>query len=120
MRKNQKTFQARVLRKNLTPAEQTLWQRLRYRQIAGFKFRRQHPIGPYICDFVCLEKMLVVEVDGGQHASAIVYDQSRSRYLKSQGFEVMRFWNNEVLLQTDSVLGVIYRYLVLGILFPPP
>jgi len=120
MRKNQKTHQARVLRKNLTDAEQVLWRHLRHRQVAGFKFRRQHPVGPYICDFVCLEEMLVIEVDGGQHAAAIVYVQRRSHYLRSQGHEVLRFWNNEVLLQTDSVLDVIYSYLASGDLVPPP
>jgi very-short-patch-repair endonuclease len=120
MRQHQKTQQARVLRKNLTDAEQLLWHYIRHRQMKGFKFRRQCPIGPYICDFVCLEKMLVLEIDGGQHAGAANYDQRRDDYLKSCGYRVMRFWNHEVLLQRDAVLEVIYAYLILDTTLPPP
>ena len=75
--------------------------------MAGFKFRRQCPIGPYIVDFICFEKMLVLEIDGGQHALQIQKDAQRTEFLMSRGFKVMRFWNNEVLTETDLVLGVI-------------
>ena len=120
VRQNLKTQQARKLRKNLTDAEQALWRQLRFRQVLGLKFRRQHPVGAYICDFVCLEKALVIEVDGSQHATAIAYDKRRDDYLRSSGYQVLRFWNNEVLWQRDSVLDVIYRYLALGEIPPPP
>ena len=86
----------------------------------GLKFRRQHPVGAYICDFVYLEKALVIEVDGRQHATAIAYDKRRDDYLRSSGYQVLRFWNNEVLSQRDSVLDVIYRYLASGEIPPPP
>lgn len=119
MRKNQKTLQARQLRKSMTDAEQALWLPLRKRQILDFKFRRQHPIGPYICDFVCIEQKLIIEVDGGQHSEAIAYDRSRDKYLRLQGYHVLRFWNNEVLLQRDAVLDVIYAYLASGEILPP-
>ena len=120
MREGQKTLQARHLRKNLTNAEQALWQQLRHRQMAGFKFRRQQPIGPYVCDFVCLEKHMVIEVDGGQHATAIAYDKRRDDYLRLHGYQVLRFWNNEVLQQCSSVLEVIYASLATGESLPPP
>ncbi|MEA1901141.1 MAG: endonuclease domain-containing protein [Thermodesulfobacteriota bacterium] len=98
---------ATKLRKNMTDAERLLWQHLRNRELGGYKFRRQRPIGPYIVDFVCLEKKLVVEVDGGQHAGQIELDAERSDYLKKKGYRVLRFWNNEVLKETESVLTVI-------------
>ena len=120
MREGQKTLQARQLRKNLTNAEQTLCQQLRHRQMSGLKFRRQQPIGPYICDFVCLEKYLVIEVDGGQHATAIAYDKRRDDYLRLHGYQVLRFWNNEVLQQCSSVLEVIHASLATGESLPPP
>ena len=120
MREGQKTLQARHLRKNLTNAEQTLWKQLRHRQMSGLKFRRQQPIGPYICDFVCLEKYLVIEVDGGQHATAIAYDKRRDDYLRLHGYQVLRFWNNEVLQQCSSVLEVIHASLATGESLPPP
>jgi len=75
----------------MTDAEQKLWQNLRNRQLGGFKFRRQHPIGPYIVDFVCLEKRIIVEADGGQHASDKNADISRDDYLKKKGYRVLRF-----------------------------
>ncbi len=98
---------ARKLRKNMTDAERLLWRHLRNRELGGYKFRRQRPVGPYILDFVCLEKKLVVEIDGGQHAGQIELDAERSDYLKEKGYRVMRFWNNEVLKETESVLTVI-------------
>ena len=101
---------ARHLRKNLTDAEQKLWRRIRGRQMAGCKFRRQMPIGKYIVDFVCLEKRLIIELDGGQHALQIEYDVQRTEWLKSQGFKVMRFWNNDVR-NIDAVEEMIMRSL---------
>ncbi len=95
---------ARQLRKNQTEAEKRLWQRLRNRQLAGYKFRRQYPIGHYIVDFVCLETKLIVELDGGQHMAQRAYDEQRSAYLNQQGFIVLRCWNNEVIGNTVGVL----------------
>jgi very-short-patch-repair endonuclease len=94
---------ARKLRSNLTDAESILWRHLRFRQIDGYKFRRQRPIGHYIVDFVCLEKKLVIEVDGGQHNGEATYDARRDRWLRAQGYEVLRFWNDEVLTKIDGV-----------------
>ena len=94
---------ARELRKNLTEAERTLWRYLRLRQFDGNKFRRQQPIGKYIVDFVCLEKKLIVEVDGGQHSEQVVYDSERNEWLERQGFRMLRFWNNQVLKEIDAV-----------------
>jgi len=91
------TAKARELRTHPTDAERRLWQKLKRRQIAGIKFRRQLPIGPYIVDFVCLERRLVVEVDGGQHLEQIPQDEQRSQWLRAQGFRVLRFWNNDAL-----------------------
>ena len=101
------TQKARSLRKGMTDAERLLWQHLRNRRLQGCKFRRQHSIGPYIADFVCADKMLVVELDGGQHSERVGYDERRTRYLEAKGYRVIRFWNNEVLQQTDAVLSSI-------------
>ncbi|RZB30047.1 MAG: hypothetical protein SRB1_02327 [Desulfobacteraceae bacterium Eth-SRB1] len=98
---------AKKLRKNMTDAERLLWRHLRNRELGGYKFRRQRPVGSYIVDFVCLEKKLVIEVDGGRHAGQMELDAKRSGYLKEKGYMVMRFWNNEVLKETESVLTVI-------------
>jgi very-short-patch-repair endonuclease len=102
---------ARDLRKNATDAERLLWSRLRRRQIEGFKFRRQHSVGPYICDFACLELRIVVELDGSQHVDQSDYDVRRDAFLRSNGFRVLRFWNNDVLVRTDSVLETIFEAL---------
>ncbi len=101
---------ARNLRKKQTEAEGKIWRRLRSRQVADCKFRRQHVIGAYIVDFFCLERRLVVEIDGGQHADSEA-DAARTRFLESQGFRVIRFWNNEVLNSLDEVVEEIYRVL---------
>lgn len=101
------TTRSRALRKNLTDAEKLLWRHLRYRQIGGYKFRRQFALGNYIVDFACLEARLVIEVDGGQHAEQAAYDGRRDEWLKQQGFRVLRFWNNQVMQETASVLAVI-------------
>ncbi|MCG6980029.1 MAG: endonuclease domain-containing protein [Deltaproteobacteria bacterium] len=75
--------------------------------MGGWKFRRQHPIRPFIVDFVCVERRIVIEVDGGQHASTIQADTSRSRYLRDKGYRILRFWNNQVLEESESVLDMI-------------
>jgi len=91
----------------MTDAEQLLWRHLRSRTMNGLKFRRQHRIGSFIADFACVEKKLIIEVDGGQHAEN--HDASRTAYLNSVGWTVIRFWNNEVLLETESVLEAVYN-----------
>ncbi|OAI11981.1 DNA (cytosine-5-)-methyltransferase [Methylomonas lenta] len=98
---------ARALRKNQTDVERLLWQHLRNRRFYDCKFRRQLPIKPYIADFVCLELMLIIELDGGQHACQINYDKQRSLFLEQRGFKVMRFWNNEVIENTEGVLETV-------------
>ncbi|MGQ0750389.1 MAG: endonuclease domain-containing protein [Betaproteobacteria bacterium] len=111
---NQKILRAKLqrkLRRNLTDAEQRLWNHLRTRQMGGFRFRRQHPYGDYILDFVCLEAMLVVEVDGGQHGVARDKDEARTNELNAAGFSILRFWNNEVLNDTEAVKEAIWRAL---------
>ena len=95
--KRQHRDRARGLRQSMTDAEHTLWYRLRNRQLQGCKFRRQHDIGPYIADFVCTEAMLVVELDGGQHAEQVLYDARRTAFLQAQGYRVLRFCDNDVL-----------------------
>ena len=111
-----KLQKARALRSHLTDAEQLLWRHLRMRQLGGYKFRRQRPIGPYIVDFVCLERKLIVELDGGQHAARRYYDKSRDSWLNGQAFEVLRFWNDDVLTKIDDVKAAIHRALT----EPPP
>ena len=100
------TFAAQ-LRTQSTDAEKRLWGALRNRQLAGYKFRRQFPIPPYIADFICLEMRLIIELDGGQHADAAAYDAARTAFLEQQGFRVLRFWNNDVLGNTEGVLEEI-------------
>jgi very-short-patch-repair endonuclease len=99
------------LRKNQTDAEAVLWRHLRNRQLGGFKFRRQHSFPPYIVDFVCIEKRLVVELDGGQHANATEADERRTKFLEQKGFSVVRFWNNDALGNTEAVLERILELL---------
>ncbi|MDZ7749829.1 MAG: DUF559 domain-containing protein [Halofilum sp. (in: g-proteobacteria)] len=103
---------ARTLRRNMTDAEHRLWYHLRARRFAGFRFRRQQPIGPYIVDFECFRARLVVEVDGGQHADTRDQDAARTRYLRACGYRVLRFWNHEVLTETDAVLERLWQELV--------
>jgi very-short-patch-repair endonuclease len=98
---------SRNLRQNLTPAERILWRWLRNRQIDGLKFRRQFPIGNYITDFCCIEKKLVVEIDGGSHLEQEEYDKMRTEWLEEQGFHVIRFSNEMIYKQLDSVIDVI-------------
>ena len=102
---------ARNLRKNLTEPEQHLWHHLRKGQIQGFRFRRQVPIGKYIVDFVCFEKRLIIEIDGGQHVLQKDEDDARTEWLESEGFKVVRFWNHDVLKEINSVKEVILHSL---------
>lgn len=90
----------------MTDAERRLWYRLRAHRLEGIKFKRQIPIGQYVADFACMDRKLLVEVDGGQHAQS-TSDAERTKWLEDQGFRILRFWNNEVLNETDAVLGVI-------------
>ena len=101
------TNRARSLRKNPTDAERALWKHLRLHQLGDHKFRRQQPIGHYIVDFVCLEKRLVIELDGGHHPQQVDSDLARSVWLEQQGFRVIRFWNNQVLNEIDAVKSTI-------------
>jgi len=107
---------AQRLRKNPTDAETRLWSRLRRKQLAGFRFRRQVPLGPYVADFVCLEARLIVEADGGQHAERAA-DNVRTAWLEAQGYRVLRFWNNDVLGNTDGVIQAVRSALSK---YPPP
>lgn len=104
----------------MTDAERRLWGALRQEQVGGYKFRRQHPFGDYILDFVCLERRLVVEVDGGQHLEMREQDQARTEILEKAGFLVLRFWNNEVLEQLDAVMERIWIELNGNSPTPPP
>ena len=97
----------------MTDAEALMWKMLRSRRIADVKFRRQHPIGRYILDFYCHEKKLCIELDGAQHMEAESYDEQRAAWLKAQGIKVLRFWNNQMLAETESVMEAIYNELVL-------
>ncbi len=96
----------RHLRRQATDAETKLWFALRDRHLGGFKFVRQEAIGCYIVDFVCREKKLIIEVDGGQHAENR-RDRARDRVLAADGYHVLRFWNSDVLSNRDGVLSVI-------------
>jgi adenine-specific DNA-methyltransferase len=102
---------ARALRRQMTDAERLLWRHLRNRELGGWKFRRQYPVGPFIVDFICVEKNVVIEVDGGQHAENEALDLQRSAYLNRMGYRVLRFWNNEVLQETEAVLTAIFAIL---------
>ena len=106
-----KTKLARQLRHNQTEAEARLWSHLRNRQLCGRKFRRQFAIGAYVVDFACIEAKLVVELDGGQHAEAVSYDVKRTRDIEVCGFLVLRFWNADVMTDTESVLATIHSVL---------
>lgn len=101
------TQSARDLRKHSTDAERLLWRHLRAKQLDGLKFRRQEQIGRFIVDFVCYEKALIVEADGGQHALEREKDEERTLWLNAQGFKVLRFWNHEILTNIEGVLTVV-------------
>jgi very-short-patch-repair endonuclease len=103
------TSLAKDLRKRSTDVGHLLWSRLRAGRLEGMKFRRQDPIGQYIADFICLEKKLIIEVDGSQHAlpDEILKDRQRDAWLKKEGYAVVRFWDNEVLTNTNGVIETI-------------
>ncbi|MDV0594692.1 MULTISPECIES: endonuclease domain-containing protein [unclassified Enterobacter] len=102
---------SKQLRKQMTPEELRLWYLLRGRHFFGYKFRRQMPIGAYVVDFSCLKAKLIIELDGGQHQDEEAYDQRRTAYLKTNGWEVMRFWNNEFRVNEEAVLNLILQRL---------
>jgi very-short-patch-repair endonuclease len=103
---------AKNLRKRTTDTEQLLWRHLKAKHFGGLKFRRQQPIGTYIVDFVCFEKKIIVELDGGQHAlsAEMQNDSRRDQWFEEQGYRVLRFWDNEVVANTQGVLEVILTY----------
>ena len=103
---------AKTLRTNQTTAEQRLWYHLRAHRFMGYKFKRQKPIGRYIVDFICMEHRLIIEIDGGQHAERVTYDQRRDAWLRNQGYTVLRFWNNDVMQELEGVLEKIRSALV--------
>lgn len=100
---------SRDLRKNMTPQERKLWYIIKNRQFFGYRFRRQFPLGQYIVDFMCREKKIIIEIDGGQHNEIknIQYDNKRTEYLISEGYKVIRFWNNDI----DKNMGGVYNKL---------
>lgn len=101
---------ASELRTTMTDAERKLWNRLRGEQL-GVKFRRQHPYEDFVLDFVCIDRKLVVEVDGSQHFELAARDEARTKRLEAAGYRVLRFWNNEVLEETDAVVEAIWNVL---------
>ena len=114
-------LRARALRNSPTEAERFLWRQLRFWQLDGHKFRRQQPLGAYIVDFVCLEKRLIIELDGGHHAEQVENDAEREAWLRAQGFTVLRFWNPDVFRNTDGVKQEILKALEESpYLSPPP
>ena len=110
---NKNISKARELRKNSTEQELKIWKLLRNRQLSNYKFRRQYPIGPYIVDFICREKRLIIELDGGQHNENrnIMYDTERTKYLELRGYKVIRFWNNDIDNNIEGVYKSIQYYL---------
>ena len=114
MRKDPTTLaRARTLRRESTPAESKLWQHLRNRQLANFKFARQEPIGPYIADFVCRAKKLVIEIDGVTHETPeeLAHDAARTAFLVREGYRVIRFANEDIFGDLSPVLETIIRHL---------
>ena len=105
---------ARFLRKNMTKQERQLWQFLRKKNINNLKFRRQYPLGNYIVDFICNEKKLIIEIDGGQHNEDknIIYDLERTKYLEIKGYRVIRFWNHDIDNNIEGVYQEILKYLI--------
>ena len=97
---------AKRLRRDMTEPERKLWSVLRNGRLDGAKFRRQQPVGPFIADFVCQEQRLIVEADGGQHAENLA-DARRSAFLRSKGYRVLRFWNNEIMSNLDGVAQIV-------------
>lgn len=110
---------AKELRKGSTKAEKLLWRRLNSRQLEGFKFRRQQPIGQYIVDFVNFETKLIIELDGGQHATQKDKDNKRDNWFEQQGFEILRFWDNEIFENLQGVLEHVRSRLLAPSPTPP-
>ena len=107
-----KTFaRAKELHRNMTPAEAKLWQHLRAHRMHNIHFRNQHAIGNYVVDFCAPRKKLIIEVDGSQHLAQQEYDEKRTQYLEARGYRVLRFWNNDVMNDTETVLKVIWSAL---------
>jgi very-short-patch-repair endonuclease len=104
---------ARRLRQSSTDAERRMWSALRDRRLTRYKFRRQHPVGDFILDFAYTEFRLMIELDGGQHTDDLA-DIRRTAWLEGQGWKVIRFWNNDILTNTDGVLQAILRALRAG------
>ncbi len=102
---------AKKLRKTQTPREEKLWYLLRNRRFKEYKFRRQYPIGNYIVDFICLSKKIIVELDGSGHLQSKSYDQQRDVFIRSRGYKIIRFWNNELESNLEGVLNKIYEML---------
>lgn len=111
---------ARTLRHEQTQHEHQLWQCLRAKRFANFKFKRQHPIGNYIADFICFNPRLIIELDGSQHVESKQHDSERDTWFHSQGFRVLRVWNNQWTRQRDDVLQMIWNELHKGPLSPGP
>ena len=113
---------AKTLRANATPHERILWRALKELPIEGSHFRRQAPIGPYVVDFLCPAKRLIIELDGGHHNEdgMAARDLERQRWLENEGYRVIRFWNNEVLQQTEAVLESIFEALIQACPHPGP
>lgn len=103
---------ARRLRNQSTEAERLLWRHLRRRQLGGFRFRRQVPVGGYVADFACMDAKLVIELDGGQHQEQVARDARRDARINVKGYRVVRFWNNQVFEETSAVLEVILHELL--------
>jgi adenine-specific DNA-methyltransferase len=112
MRNKFTQVRARKLRNQSTDAERYLWQHLRHRQLGGFRFRRQVPIGAYVADFACLDAKLVIELDGGQYQEHATRDARRDSHINAKGYPVVRFWNNQVFEETTAVLEVILNELL--------
>ena len=105
---------SRILRRDRTEAEARLWRYLRNRQMEDLKFRFQSPVGPYVADFLCVEAKLIIELNGGQHGIQVEKDAARTKFLEAAGYVVIRFWNNEVLANTEGVVETI-RMAVLNV-----
>lgn len=115
MRNSKTTAQARQLRRDQTPFEAQMWNILRDRQLESYKFRRQHPVPPYIADFACVSRKLIVELDGRVHDDTIERDQNRDAVLQEQGWRVLRFSNVQLMRNRNGVLQTVLRELENGL-----
>ncbi|MBL4852620.1 MAG: DUF559 domain-containing protein [Robiginitomaculum sp.] len=115
MRKSEKKSRrfAKDLRKNMTEAEHKLWSHIRRKLLDGYRFRRQHPVGPFIVDFICIAEKLIIEVDGATHGddAEIAYDERRTKFLETHGWKIVRYGNEEIYKSIDDVLDDIYAHL---------